>query len=67
MASAAAAAPVEETVKATASTGEEEYTGPKTVKVQTTDDKTVELDMSYMSLCQTLKSMCQSLWHNPHF
>lgn len=66
MATAAAAAePVAETVPATAaSTGEEEYTGPKTVKVQTTDDQTVEVDMSHMVLCQTLKSMCQSLWHH---
>lgn len=59
---AAAAAPVEEVAKTpAASTGEEEYTGPKTVKVQTSDDQTVELDMSYMVLCQTLKTMCQSL------
>lgn len=63
MATAAAAAePVAETVPATAaSTGEEEYTGPKTVKVQTTDDQTVEVDMSHMVLCQTLKSMCQMM------
>ena len=64
-AAAAAGAPVEEKPKtpvvAAASTGEDVYTGPKKVKVQTTDGKTVELDMEYMVLCQTLKGMCQSL------
>ena len=63
MAEAAAAAPATAAVEKAEAlvAAETKYNGPAKIKVLTEDNKEVELDMSYMQLCVTLRNHAERL------